>query len=203
MNKHPIIGQGAFEDVATIMESGILSGFRGTPEGHLGGVYVGQLESEFKAFFGVEHSVSFNSATSALHAACIACGIKRGDEVITTPYSFAASASCIKMVGATPVFADIEDDTFCIDPAEIVKKITPKTKAILPVHLMGHPADMDWIWPIAQSYGLKVIEDSSQALGATHWNRYTGTIGDCGVFSFNQSKPVSTGEGGMLVTNDD
>lgn len=180
----------------------MLSGFR-AKEGNDGGEFVRRLENEFEAFFGVKHAIALNSATAALHAALLACGIGEGDEVIVSPYSFTASASCVKMVGATPIFADIEDATFCIDPVEVEKAITSKTRAIIPVHLMGHPANMLELMFIALENDIKLIEDSAQALGAECCGRYTGTIGDCGVFSFNQSKPVSCGEGGMLITDDD
>jgi len=203
MSKHPFIGQEAFWDISQILESGTLSAFRGTPDWDMSDSYVRRLEVEFEAFFGVKHAVALNSATSGLHAALIACGIGVGDEVIVSPYSFSASASCVKMVGATPVFVDIQPDIFCISPSEIFKAITPKTRAIIPVHLMGHPAAMDSIMGMARRHGIKVIEDSAQAIGATFDGHYTGTMGDCGIFSFNQSKPVSCGEGGMLVTNDD
>jgi dTDP-4-amino-4,6-dideoxygalactose transaminase len=107
------------------------------------------------------------------------------------------------MANGTPVFADIEDETFCIDPVDIEKKITRLTKAIIPVHLFGHSANMDAIMKIAKKYNLKVIEDTAQSIGAKYHGKYAGTIGDCGVFSFNQSKHISSGEGGMLITNDD
>jgi len=191
------------KEIDKILDSKILSGFRGTPAGHLGGRYVQALESQFKAYFGVRYAISLNSATAALHAALVACGIGKGDEVIVTPYSFSSSASCVLMVGATPVFADIEEDTFCIDPIKVLQLITPRTKAIIPVHLCGHPADMRGITSVAAQYHLKIIEDAAQAIGATYKGRYVGTMGHCGVFSFNQSKHINTGEGGMLITNDD
>jgi len=133
----------------------------------------------------------------------VACDVEQGDEVVVTPYSFSASASCALMVDAKPVFCDIQDDIFCLDPYHIEKHLTSRTKAIIPVHLMGHPADMGWIMEIAKLFNLRVIEDSAQAIGAMYHDRYAGTIGDCGIFSFNQSKPISTGEGGVLITNDD
>ncbi len=189
--------------IDNILGSGILSGFRGTPEGHLGGRYVQTLETQFRAYFGVKYAVALNSATAALHASLVACNIGVGDEVIVSPYSFSSSASCVLMVGAKPVFADIQDDIFCIDPKCIEPLITLKTKAIIPVHLCGHPADMNEIMRIAREHNLRVIEDAAQSIGATYRGKYAGTIGDCGVFSFNQSKHINTGEGGMLITNDD
>lgn len=201
--KHPIIGKEAIKHVVEIMRSGELSGFKANQEGHRGGRFVRWLEAEFMAYFDVKHAVSFNSATSALHAACVACGVKSGDEVIVPTYTFSASASCVLMAGGTPVFADIEPNTYCLNPYEVGWRISKKTKAIIPVHLHGHPAEMAEILSRARRYQAYVIEDASQAIGATYRGRYVGTLGDCGVFSFNQSKPISCGEGGMLITNDD
>lgn len=189
--------------IEKILKTGNLSGFKGSPEGHSGGVFVLKLEESFRSYFGVKHALTLNSATAALHASLIAGGIGRGDEVIVTPYTFSSSASCVLMVGAKPIFVDIQDDIFCIDPDRIEEKITPRTKAIIPVHLCGHSAEMNKILPLAKKYNLFVIEDSAQAIGAIYNNRYTGTMGDCGVFSFNQSKHINTGEGGLLITNDD
>lgn len=207
---HPIIDEGVFDDITKIIRSGNLQGFTGTPVGYRGGEYVQRFEKAFADYMGVRYAIALNSATAALHAALIACGIGSGDEVIVTPYSFSASASCVLMVNGIPVFVDIEDETFNIDPDLIERAITPKTKAILPVHLCGHPADMHSLWCIAYNNNLAIIEDAAQAIGATYtdlsmrWhNKKVGTIGDCGIFSFNQSKHISTGEGGMLVTNDD
>jgi len=201
--KHPNVSITAKRTVNDILGTGKLSMFRGSPgEFHKGGYHVQALEEAFKEYFHVKHAIAMNSATAALHAACVACGIETtDDEAIVTPYSFASSATCVLMANGTPVFSDVTEDTFCLDPAKI--KITPFTKVIIPVHLMGHPADMDAIMAIAKEYNIKVIEDAAQALGAKYHGKYAGTIGDCGVFSFNQSKPVSSGEGGMLVTNDD
>ncbi len=200
-HRHPQIGYEAYADVWGIMASGKLSGFRATPSYHAGGEWVQKLESEFGDFFGVKHAIALQSATAGLHAALIACGIELGNEVIVTPYSFSASASCPLMVGAKPVFCDIEDKTFNMNPAQIV--VSPNTRAIIPVHLHGHPAQMDEIMELAHRYNLKIIEDAAQSIGAKYKGKFVGTIGDCGVFSFNQSKHISTGEGGMLITNDD
>lgn len=201
--KHPILGDDVLEAIGGILKTGILSGFRGTGEGHYGGEVVRQLEAEFKNYFGCKYALTLNSATAGLHAALIACGIGQGDEVIVSPYSFSSSVSCVLMVGAKPIFADIQDDIFCIDPVDIKRKITPRTKVIIPVHLCGHPADMDGIMTIAREYNLKVIEDAAQSIGAIYKRNFAGTIGDCGIFSFNQSKQISSGEGGMLITDDD
>ena len=191
------------KEINQILESKMLSGFRATPKGHSGGQYVQKLEAEFRAYFGVKYAIALNSATAGLHAALIACGIGEGDEVIVSPYSFSSSASCVLMVGATPVFADIDPLTYCIDPSKVDALITRKTKAIIPVHLFGHPTDMDGIMGIAKAYQLRIIEDAAQAITATYNGRYVGTIGDCGIFSFNQNKHISTGEGGMLITDSD
>jgi len=197
------MNEGARRMINEILQSGQLSGFRANPDYHLGGKYVRRLEEAFCDYFGVYYAVSMNSATSALHAACLACGVEQGDEVITTPYTFSASASCIKMCGAEPVFSDI-DETLNIDPTAIA--LTRKTKAIIAVHLNGSPCQMGYIMHLAKTtipeLQRKVIEDCSQAIGAKWGDRYVGTIGDCGVFSFNQWKHINAGEGGMLITND-
>ncbi len=190
-------------DIKDILNRKQLSTFRGTPEGHLGGGYVRRLEEVFCDYFNIKYAVAMNSATSCLHAAMVACNLTSEDEVIVSPYSFSSSASCVLMVGAKPVFADIQDDIYCINPKSALKVLTMKTKAIIPVHLFGHPADMNPIMETAGIYGLKVIEDCAQAITAKYKGQYVGTIGDCGIFSFNQSKHINTGEGGILITNDD
>lgn len=187
--------------IAEILKSGELSGFRAAPEYHLGGRFVRALEDKFCEYFGVKYAIALNSATSTLHASLIACDIHEGDEVIVSPYSFSSSASCVLMVGAKPVFADIQDDIFCINPLKVL--ITPRTKAIIPVHLCGHPAKMNEIMVLAEWGNLYVIEDAAQAIGATYRNVKAGALGHCGIFSFNQSKHINAGEGGMLITNDD
>ena len=188
------------KELDDILASGILSGFRGNKEYHLGGKYVQLLEEEFREYFGIGYAISFNSATAALHASLVACGVGAGNEVIVTPYSFSSSASCVLMVGAKPVFADIDEFTFNITPASIAKLITSRTKAIIPVHLCGQAANMNKITQLAIDHRLSIIEDAAQAITATYLNKYVGTIGDCGVFSFNQSKHINTGEGGMMIT---
>ena len=201
--RHPQYGVRELHEIAKVLESGILSGYRGTPEGHKGGKKVQELQSFFESYLGVKHAVAFNSATAALHAACVCCGVGYGDEVIVSPYTFSSSASCAMMANGVPVFVDIDPEIFCITAENIEKAITPRTKAVIPVHLAGHPCDMDAIMEVAKKYNIKVIEDSAQCLGGTYKGRQTGTIGDIGIYSFNQSKPVSTGEGGMFVTNND
>jgi len=190
----------AISEIEELLESDKLSGFSATPEGHMGGEKVRRLEDAFKEYFNVDHAIAFNSATAALHAACEALRVKNS-EVICSPFSFSASSSCVLMAKGTVKYADIEDKTFCINPKEIEKQITRYTKCIIPVHLCGNMADMDAIMDIAKFCKLHVIEDAAQALGASSKGRYAGTIGDCGIFSFNQSKQISCGEGGMLITN--
>ena len=168
----------------------------------LGGKEVRRFEADFAAHFKVKYAISVNSATSGLIAALGACGLGPGDEVITTCLSFNATAISILGFNAIPVFADINKDNFCLDPKEIEKKISKKTKAILAVHLLGNAADMDSIMRIARKNNLRVIEDCAQAPGVRYKNKYVGTIGDIGVFSFQETKNITTGEGGMIVTND-
>ena len=203
--KHPVISNEAKVDVLDILSSGELQGFTATPEGYMGGKWVQCLEGQFKTYFDVKYAITLNSATAALHAALIASGVGLGDEVIVTPFSFSASASCVLMVGATPVFVDIELDTFCMNPELVKKAVTEKTKAIIPVHLFGHPVDIDAISEAVYQgdESITIIEDVAQAIGATYSGIKVGTWGDCGIFSFNQPKHISSGEGGMLITDDD
>jgi len=190
--------------VLEVLESKELSGFLASPgEKFLGGPKVRQLEGVCEAYYKVKHALAIQSATAGLHAAVAACNLNPGDEIIVTPYSMCASATAALMHNAIPIFADIEENTFNLDPTEIEKAITPETKAIIIVHLFGNPAEMDEIMAIANAHDLKVIEDAAQAPGSFYKNRPIGTIGDIGVFSFNQNKTISTGEGGVVVTNDD
>lgn len=201
---YPIIGDEEKQKVNDVLESGILSGFVAKKgENFLGGKQVRDFESLVKDFFNVKYAVSVNSATAGLHVALSACGVGPGDEVIVTPYTMSASATAIIMQNAIPVFADIENKTFCIDPGKIEEKINPCTRAIVVVHLFGHPARMDEIIEIAQKHNLFVIEDCAQAAGATYKGRLVGTIGDLGVFSLNQHKTITCGEGGFVITNDE
>ncbi len=197
----PVISKEERKLVNEVLDSGKLSGFIAQPGEHfLGGPKVKTLEENFKKYFSVPYAVSANSATAGLHMAIAAAGIGPGDEVIVTPYTMSASAAAILMAHAIPVFADIDPETFCIDPKEIEKNITQVTKAILVVHLFGQAADMDRIMAIANKHKLIVIEDVAQAPGATYKKKYLGTIGDAGIFSLNQHKTITTGEGGMVVT---
>jgi len=200
---HPVLGKEEKREVLSVLKTGVLSGFVATPgDAFLGGPKAKELERLFCGYFGARHAVAMNSATSALHAALLAVGVEPGDEVIVSPYSMVASASAIVMCGGIPVFTDIENSNFCIDPDEIETKITPRTKAIVVVHLFGHPASMAKIMALAKKYRLKVVEDCAQAPGAAIGKRLAGTFGDIGVFSLNQHKTITAGEGGIAVTND-
>jgi dTDP-4-amino-4,6-dideoxygalactose transaminase len=198
------IGKEEEEAVLRVLRSGKLSTFLGTwHDDFNGGKEVRTLEKEWASFFKVKHAISVNSATSGLYASIGAIGINPGDEVIVTPYTMSASASAILLYGGIPVFADIEDDYFCIDPKSIESKITPKTKAIVAVDIFGQSADFDELNKIAKKYNLKIIEDAAQAPYAKLGEKFVGTLGDLGVFSLNYHKHIHTGEGGIVVTNDD
>ncbi len=160
------------------------------------------LEQDVAAYHGVKHAVAVASGTDALHLALLAAGIKRGDEVITTPFTFIATAEAISYVGAVPVFVDIDPVTFNIDIAKLEPAITKKTKAIIPVHLYGQPADMDELVQIARKHDLKVVEDCAQSFGAEYRGKKAGTLGDFGCFSFFPSKNLGCyGDGGMVITD--
>lgn len=168
------------------------------------GEEVAAFEEEFAAYCDTRHAIAVNSGTSALHLALLAAGVKAGDEVITTPFTFVATAAAIRYIGARPVFVDIDPTSFTIDPARIEPVITARTRAILPVHLYGQMADMDAILAIAQRYGLPVIEDACQAHGALYHGQRAGSLGLSGCFSFYPGKNLGAcGEGGLVVTNDD
>jgi perosamine synthetase len=167
------------------------------------GPAVREFEKEIAEYVGAKYAVSFSNGTAALHGACFAAGITKGDEVITTPITFAASANCILYQGGKPVFVDIDSKTYNIDPKEIEKHITSKTKAIIPVHFTGQPAALDEITSIAKKYGLVVIEDAAHALGAEYKNSKIGSISDMTMFSFHPVKHITTGEGGIITTNNE
>ncbi len=170
----------------------------------VGGPEVAGFENEVAAYLSVRYAVGVNSGTDALVIGLRALGIGPGDEVITTPFSFFATAESIANVGASPVFVDVDEGTFNIDPGLIEAKVTPRTKAIMPVHLFGRPADMDAVMDIAERRGLKVIEDCAQSFGARYrGSRQTGSIGDVGAFSFFPTKNLGAfGDGGLVATND-
>ncbi len=188
--------------VVRVLNKGILSDFEGSHnEWFLGGSEVKALEKEWAAYFKARFAVSFNSATSALMACVGAAGIGPGDEVITTPWTMTATATAILVNNAIPVFCDIDPQTYCMSPASLKKKITSRTKAIMPVHIYGHPAQMDTIMSIARKHNLVVIEDAAQSPGITYKGKYTGTIGHMGVASLNCHKIIQTGEGGVVTTD--
>src|SRR5579863_2187422 len=166
------------------------------------GPKVGEFEEAFAGRVGAAHAVSFSSGTAALHGAAFAAGLKAGDEAITTPMTFAATANCVLYQGAKPVFADVSWDTLNIDPEQLAGKISSKTRAVLPVDYAGHPADLGTILALAKERGLVVIEDACHALGAEYRGRPVGSIADMTVFSFHPVKHITTGEGGMVSTND-
>lgn len=167
------------------------------------GPKIAEFEKMVADYVGAKYAVAISNGTSALHAACFAAGIQPGDEVITTPLTFAASANCVLYCGGTPVFADVDPKTYNIDPEDIRRKITDKTKAIIAVHLAGQPCDMDEIHKIAKEHDLLVIEDGAHALGSVYKGKKVGTLSDMTTFSFHPVKPITTGEGGMIVTDNE
>ncbi len=177
--------------VLEVLRSGVLSI----------GPKIEKFEKKFAEFIGTKYACGVSSGTAGLHIALIAAGIKKGDEVITSPFSFVASANSILYVGAKPVFVDIDPLTFNMNPAEIERKISKKTKAILVVHIFGQAADMDPILKIAKKYNLKIIEDACESIGATYKGRKVGTFGESAIFAFYPNKQMTTGEGGMIVSN--
>jgi len=200
--KHPIIGNEEKEKVMEVLDSGNISTFRTAPGEHfLGGKKIREFEEKFANKIGTDYAISFNSASSALHAAVVSIGVNPGEEVIVPPTSFTSTATCALMHNAIPVFCDIKRDTYCLDPKQLEQIISPLTKAIIPVHLFGHSCDMDEIVNFAKKNDLKIIEDCAQAPGGQYKNKNLGTIGDCGIFSFQESKNIMTGEGGMLITD--
>lgn len=198
------IGLEEAEAVKKVIESGLLSQFLGSwhPD-FFGGPKVKEFERKAESFFGVKHAVTFNSWTSGLVAAIGAIGIEPGDEVIVSPWTMAASATAILHWNAIPVFADIETETFCLDPESVEKNISEHTRAIMSVDIAGHSADMDSLRKIANKYNLKIISDTAQAPGALYKGKFAGTLADIGGFSLNYHKHIHTGEGGIAVTNDD
>ena len=167
------------------------------------GPFIEQFEKRFAEFCGTRYALTASNGTTALHLALVASGIKRGDEVIVPDLTFVATANAVSYIGARPVMVDIDSETLCIAPDAIEKAITSHTRAIVPVHLYGHPADMDPINKIAKQHGLCVIEDAAEAHGAEYRGRRVGGLGLCGVFSFYGNKVITTGEGGMITTDDE
>jgi len=186
-----------------VLDSDNLSSFFGSAgEFFLGGEKVRAFENAWAQKYGFGHAISVNSWTSGLTVAIGAIGIEPGDEIICSPYTMSASATCALFYGGIPIFADIDAETFCLDPVAVEDAITPRTKAIVVVHLFGRPAELDAICGIAHRHGLRVIEDAAQAPGVFYRGRPVGAIGDLGGFSLNYHKHIHTGEGGMIVTND-
>lgn len=165
------------------------------------GKYITEFEKRFAQYIDTKYALTTANGTTALHLALVTLGIKRGDEVIIPDFTFIATANAVHYTGAKPVFVDIDPETWCISPESIKKAITSKTKAIIPVHVYGHPADMDPISRIAKEYGLYIIEDAAEAHGAEYKGKKVGSIGILGAYSFYGNKIITTGEGGMLTTN--
>ena len=198
------IGEEEKKAVIKVIESGQLSGFIGEycPEFD-GGPEVQQTEEKYAEYFGVKYAITVNSATTALHTAIAALGIGSGDEVIVTPYTMSASATAIILQNACPVFVDICENTFCLDPEKIEDKITEHTKAIMMVDIFGQPAHWDRLIDISRKYNLRIIEDGAQAANATYKGKKACTLGDLGILSLNRHKIIHSGEGGVIFTNDE
>lgn len=187
----PVVGEEEIEAVAEVLRSGY----------YVQGKNVKRFEEGWAEYIGVEHAIATNSGTSALHIALAAADIGPGDEVIVPPLTFFATIEAVLHQNAIPIFADIDPETFTLDPKDVEEKITDKTKAIIPVHLFGLPAEMDEIMNIAKENNLIVIEDCAQAHGAEYKGKRVGSIGDVGCWSFYATKNITTGEGGMITTN--
>lgn len=190
----PIITDDAKRYVAEAMESGWVSS---------GGPFIERFEQEFAAYLGVQHAITTTSGTTALHLALVALGIGPGDEVILPDFTMMACVFAVLYTGAKPVFVDVDPEIFTMDPGKVPEKVTSRTRAIMPVHIYGHPVDMDPVLAIAEQHDLWVIEDAAEAHGARYKGRLCGSMGDINAFSFYGNKIITTGEGGMVVTNDD
>lgn len=198
-----IMGDEETNAVMEVMKSGNLSSFIGRAgEGFLGGEKVNKLEKDFCNKFTAKYAISVNSATTALHTAIAACEIGPGDEVLVTPFTMVATASAVLMNNAVPIFVDIDKDTYNLNPKEIEKWITPRTKAIVVANIFGLPADLIEIMNIAKKYNLYVIEDNAQSPGASIDGKYAGTFGHLSIFSLNYHKIIHSGEGGLILTED-
>ncbi|HAZ10382.1 MAG TPA: DegT/DnrJ/EryC1/StrS family aminotransferase [Candidatus Omnitrophica bacterium] len=202
--RYNTIGKEEKKAVNRVLSSGILSRFLGCwDKDFYGGKEIQALEYEWAKYFRVKHAIAVNSCTSGLYCAVGAVGVEPGQEIIVSPYTMSASATAALIFNAVPVFADIEEDYFCIDPESIEKKITSRTKAIIIVDIFGLPYNADAINKIAKKRGIFVIEDAAQAPGALYKNRFAGTLGDIGVYSLNYHKHIHCGEGGIVVANND
>jgi perosamine synthetase len=190
----PSVTDSELEHVVRAVKSGWISSM---------GEFVNEFESGFAEFCGCKHAIGVSNGTVAITLALRAMNIGGGDEVIVPDLSFIATANAVLESGATPIFADIERETLCLDPNNVIRRISARTKAIVPVHLYGHPANMPRINEIARQHGLKVIEDAAEAHGASIQGRRVGGLGDCATFSFYANKILTTGEGGIVTTNDD
>jgi len=196
---YPVIGEEEVAAVNEVVKSGNLSMFDAD---FLGGEKVRKFEEDFAKYHGREYAISVNSGTAALHVATAAANIGPGDEVIVPPYTFTSTATSVLMNNAIPVFVDVDPLTFNLDPGKVEDAITERTKAIIPVHLLGHPAEIDSIIEIAERRRLTVIEDCAQAPGALYKGKKVGTFGHLATFSFQKTKNMTTGEGGMILTSD-
>ena len=185
--------------VMDVFRTRVLSGFHKSYR--TGGPKVMEFEDKFSKYHNMNYAVAFNSGTAALHAGLVALGVTKGDEVIVPSYTFTATASSVLMCNAIPIFCDVNKDTFNVNTENIRSLITKKTKAIIPVHLVGNPCDMGPIIEIANEYNIKILEDCAQSPGAKYKGKLVGTIGDIGAFSFVETKNMVTGEGGMIITN--
>jgi len=197
---HPIIGERERHAVMEVLDQGSLSGFHAN---FMGGPRVQRFERDFATQFGMRHGIAVNSGTAALHVALAAAHIGPGDEVIVPSYTFTATAAAVLHHNAIPVFVDVEPRTFCVTAELIEAAITPRTKAVIPVHLLGNVCQMDAILNVAHRHRLVVIEDNAQSPGAKIGGRLAGTIGNAGTFSFVETKNMVTGEGGMVLTDND
>jgi perosamine synthetase len=201
--EHNTIGEAERAAVLEVLDSGVLSGFLGTWSAEFyGGARVRACEEAFANRFCASDAIAVNSATTALQVALAAAGVQPGDEVIVPPFTMSASAATIVAQNAVPVFADIEDQTYGLDAVSVRERITPYTRAIVVVHLFGHPTRMDELLELSERHDLAIIEDAAQSIGATWHGRETGTIGTAGVLSLNRHKLIQCGEGGIVLTND-
>lgn len=189
----PLIGAREKELVLEALDSGWVSSI---------GKYIDAFETNFARYCGTRFALTTSNGTTGLHLALASLGVGPGDEVIVPDLTFVATANAVAYTGATPVLADIDPDTLCLDPVSVKSKLSARTRAIMPVHLYGHPADMDALNEIADAKGIAVIEDAAEAHGAEYRGRRVGSLGKCAVFSFYGNKVITTGEGGMLTTDD-